>query len=67
MIIATLPLQDGAIHYTRKHNDMSAAQVWAAWKNGEMTVFHVTQWQNRHGGYFTPAGEFIRGGREYEI
>lgn len=62
MIIATLPLQDGAIHYTTEHHNMTPDAVWAAWHAGKLTVFHMWEYQIRHGGYFTPDGDFITGG-----
>ena len=36
--------------------DMSAAQIWAAWKAQELTVDQVVTWQQRHGIYFDEKG-----------
>lgn len=60
MIISTLPLKSGSIHYTSNHDNMTPAQIWSAWETGEICVFHMLEWQTRHGGYFTENGNFIR-------
>lgn len=35
--------------YTSEIHNMSAAQLWAAWENQELTVYQVLTWQQRHG------------------
>ena len=36
--------------------DMSAAQIWAAWKAQELTAGELADWQQRHGIYFDAEG-----------
>ena len=65
MIISTLPMRDAEpIAYTTEHDSMTPAQIWAAWKAGKIAVFHMWEYQNRHGGYFTSDGDYIRKGAE---
>ena len=59
MILASLALQDGEISYTTEHDSMTASQTWDAWKRGEITVFHMLQWQTHHNGHFDINGNFI--------
>lgn len=56
MNISTLPLNDGAIHYTDEHHNMTPAEMWEAWKAGNVCVFHMWEYQTRHNGYFTDHG-----------
>lgn len=37
-------------------DNMTAAQIWAAWKAQELTVGQVADWQQRHGIYFDERG-----------
>lgn len=60
MIIKKLTLRDGEIHYTDKHDAMTPDQLWTSWKNGEIAVFIVLVYQDRHKGYFTPDGDFVQ-------
>lgn len=46
--------------YTPAIDAMSAAQIWAAWRAGTVTVYHVATWQQRHGMYFDPNGGIHR-------
>lgn len=59
MIISTLQLNTGAIHYTTDHDAMTPDQFWAAWKNGKLLVFHMLKYQTRKNGYFDPDGNWI--------
>lgn len=45
--------------YTEDMHRMSAAQAWAAWKTGRLTMGQLATWQERHGVYFSPAGEVL--------
>ena len=42
--------------------EMTPAQVWAAWKNQDLTVNDVLAYQARAGIYFRPDGTFRTGG-----
>jgi hypothetical protein len=42
----------GKMTYTPEIDAMTAAQVWAAWKNQKLTVGQVETWQQRHKHYF---------------
>ena len=42
--------------YTREIHNMTAAQIWAAWKAQEITVGELADWQQRHGIYFDQEG-----------
>jgi hypothetical protein len=42
--------------YTPEIHAMNAAQIWAAWKSQQLTVYHVATWQQRHNYYFTANG-----------
>ncbi len=42
--------------------EMTPAQIWAAWKNQELTVGDVLAYQARAGIYFNPDGTFTTGG-----
>jgi hypothetical protein len=37
--------------------DMTAAQVWAAWKAQELTVGELADWQQRNRIYFNQEGK----------
>ena len=43
--------------------EMTPAQIWAAWKNQELTVNDVLTYQARAGIYFNPDGTFTTRGR----
>ena len=43
--------------------EMTPAQVWAAWKNQELTVNDVLTYQARAGIHFNPDGTYTTGGR----
>lgn len=56
-------LQNNGVHtdvYTPDHNKMNHNDIWAAWKNGEIKVYQLMQYQTRHNGYFTENGHFIK-------
>ena len=36
--------------------DMTAAQIWAAWKSNRLTVGQVVSWQQHTGQYFDEQG-----------
>ncbi len=36
--------------------DMTPAQVWAAWRNQELTAGDLAWWQDRHNYYFSETG-----------
>jgi hypothetical protein len=43
--------------------EMTPAQIWAAWKNQELTVNDVLSYQAYAGIYFNPDGTYTTGGR----
>lgn len=49
--------------YTAEMNDYTAAQAWAAWKAGRLTVGQLATWQERHRTYFDGAGNLVPDGR----
>lgn len=42
--------------------EMTPGQVWAAWKNQELTVNDMLTYQARAGIYFNPDGTYTPGG-----
>lgn len=42
--------------YTAEINSYTAAQAWAAWSAGRLTVGQLATWQDRHKTYFDAAG-----------
>ena len=49
--------------YTNEIHTMTPCQVWAAWKNQELTVNDVLTYQARAGIHFNPDGTYTTGGR----
>lgn len=49
--------------YTSEIHAMTPAQVWAAWKNQELTLGEMLAYQAHAGIYFNPDGTFTTGGR----
>lgn len=45
--------------YTQDIHNMSAAQIWAAWKRGDVTMYHLIEYQRRHGVTFTGDGKRV--------
>lgn len=45
--------------YSRPLHDMTAAQVWAAWKAQLLTVGELAAWQSHHEIYFDSLGRTI--------
>jgi hypothetical protein len=43
------------VRYTWLYS-LTAAQVWAAWKNQKITAGELADWQQRHGIYFDQEG-----------
>jgi hypothetical protein len=39
--------------------DLTPAQIWAAWKNQELTAGDFAWWQDRHNYYFSETGRRI--------
>ena len=54
MIISSLPGTN--IIYTTEHDSMTPAEIWDAWHSGNMAVFHILEYETRHGLYFDPDG-----------
>lgn len=42
--------------YTQEIHDMTPAQIWAAWKNQEITAGQLANWQTKHNYYFNQDG-----------
>lgn len=45
--------------YTETIHKMTAPEIWAAWKNQQLNVGQMLQWQTRHNIYFNEKGELI--------
>ena len=56
MIINTLDPTNPRVTYTREHDQLTAAQIWDAWRKQLITVFQFSEWQDRHKYYFDPIG-----------
>lgn len=50
---------DLRLTYTDEIHALSPAECWAAWENGELTVYQVWEYQTRHGITFNGKGEVI--------
>lgn len=48
---------DERLTYSDAIHALSPAQCWAAWENGELTVYHMFEYQARHGITFNENGE----------
>ena len=59
-LLKTLDQNNPRVTYTREMDNMNAAQIWAAWKNQNITVFQFSEWQQSHNTYFNDIGEQIR-------
>lgn len=42
--------------YSAELHALSPAECWEAWENGELTVYHMLEYQARHGIYFDENG-----------
>lgn len=42
--------------YTLEIHELTPAQAWAAWKAGQLSMYHMERWQLYHDHYFTPEG-----------
>ena len=57
------PAYRGIIYLPEEIGDlynMTAAQVWAAWKAQKLTAGELADWQQRHGCYFDERGGITR-------
>ena len=45
------------VWYSPEIDALTPGEAWAAWKAGRLTMGQLATWQERHGGYFSPAGE----------
>lgn len=60
MIIKTLDPNNPRVTYTGEYDQMTAAQIWGAWKNQLITVFQFSEWQTRHNFNFNEMGDRIK-------
>lgn len=47
--------------YRAEIDAYTAAEAWAAWTAGQLTVGQLSTWQQRHRIYFDPAGNILGG------
>lgn len=47
----------GTGEYTEAIHNLSAGQVWDAWKKQQLNVGQVATWQQRHNTFFNEKGE----------
>lgn len=59
-IIYTMDPSNPRVTYTRAHDNMSPAQIWAAWKKRLVTVYQLAKWQQLHNYYFNELGERVK-------
>ena len=45
--------------YTESIHDMTAPEIWAAWKNQQLNINQVVIWQQKHKLFFNHKGEIV--------
>ena len=46
-------------NYTETIHEMTAREIWAAWKNQQLNMGQVATWQQRHNTFFNSKGEIV--------